>query len=85
MDDIKLTETQLSLLRSALGLSFYATTPTRNWLPQEAVSQYGTDVDQLARIGFLVTKRIFGAGGESLATTITDEGRDYVLKQAKED
>lgn len=85
MDDIKLTETQLDLLRSALGLSFYVTTPTRNWLPSEDIIKHATDVDELKQIGFLATKTFFGAGGKSFATTITDAGKEYVFKRMKDD
>lgn len=73
-----LNRNQTMLLRSALGLSFYTTVPTRNWLPQCVAEKYPEDVEELVRLGYLTRRQIVGQSIEE-DIEITDAGRALVL------
>lgn len=71
---MELTDTHVSLLRAALGLSQYNTSPTRNWIPDADMRGREQAVVDLLDAGHLEERPLHGEGGPTMMTYITGAG-----------
>lgn len=67
-----ITDEQKRLLRSALGLSFYAKKPTRNWLNN--IAGHENAIADLVARGFMVERHTHGPAGKEPFYEVTDAG-----------
>jgi hypothetical protein len=79
---VHLTSEEISLLRQALGLSYYnRENAKRNWLAMADAEKYPQALSSLIERGYMAEDYTFGMGGKEPFYKATDAGRFAVLEQ----